>query len=663
MAKSSVTVTFNSLPLEGEAIVIDDYSIGKILSETFQTLREGTGESIISSTTSSTAYNYAVALNLDWNSSGVYNIYSSGNVVVIEATLPNATFAVASNTTLGKVSIVVNNKIEAASITIDDITYAGADYDCNYIEVSVTTSELATSISSPIVVSSNVNNPFNFEWVRGTSITIQCTNGNTVASSYVRLPDILSAGNISVSLFNTPSGANATVSVSNTYGLTLQYSLDNVTWQSSNIFNGLVNDTYTIYVKDQFDCYVSNTFEVTIFTPDITLSSSFSYLAKEMSIRFKKNVSWDNYSVYKNEENTLSCEEKINSSGILYPYYQKFQTVDIITTQFLSNYANIEANILKEDGTKEELTIVKKSENLNIKDYRDAIYYKYSDTQLGVYFTSGDKYDYTTGLSNGTYTLNGALPTWGVVGNYIEINTLGWFRINAIDYDDTLSADILVLDYVYNGEPTIEKVGSIYNFKNYEVYEFEINFFNYDNQYLQVEILQSDDVFGEYNYLSEIIEVKENHENTIEIKWYNPTDTYVFYSTGLVNKGRFDFSEFSDGNESTVSVHSTSDTTILLDSRNYEVKTLIIEQLSTSIMRQLTEALLHKEVYIDSVKYITNNAPESENVQNTNLYSLTATLTKAGNVFNSEFYGVENEISNEEVIGLLQSNTNYINIG
>ena len=57
-------------------------------------------------------------------------------------------------------------------------------------------------------------------------------------------------------------------------------------------------------------------------------------------------------------------------------------------------------------------------------------------------------------------------------------------------------------------------------------------------------------------------------------------------------------------NESDIDVHSTTDTTVLLSSKNYETETLILERLSTSMMKKLTKAFLHKELYIDNVKYI-----------------------------------------------------------
>ena len=642
MAKSKITITFNSVPSVDSVVTFYDDFLDSNFIETFKTNRLSNFQSKIGTSASETALNYYNSLNVDYNSIGVYNISIIGNSVTVEAKQDNVTFSEITNTTSGAVTTSAVNETVLPSLTIDSISYSSSDADnCNYVKVTVTTSELATSISSPVVVDPNTSNPFSFDWIRGTNIDITCTNGTTSDSENITTPSVLAIGNVVVDIFNTPTGGNVTINVSNKSGLSLQYSLDNSTWQTSNVFPGLLEGTFTIYVKDQLGCSVNKTFDIDVFTPSVTLNSAFSYIAKEMSIRYKRDVVWDNFSVYKTEENTLSCEEKINKGGIIYPFIQKFQTVDIITTQLLSNYSDISANVINEDGTKDALDIVQKSDYINIKDYRDATYYKYSDTQLAIYFTSGDTYDYTTGLSNGTYTLNGSLPSWGVIGNYIQITSLGWFEIVAIDYDDDVSADVLIVDYVYSGTPTIEKVGSIYNFKNYNIFEFDLNCFDYQDKYIQIEILQNDDTFGECNYLSEVLYISETQEDTLELKWYNPTDTFVYYSTGIVNKCRIDFSEFEPSNESDLEIHNTDTTTIMLSSDSYETMTLVLDKLSSGIMRQLTKAFLHKELYIDGVKYITNKAPETEIVKNTNTHKLTVTLTKSGNVFNSEFNGTE----------------------
>ena len=665
MAKSKIVVTFNIIPqvLDVLAILNGILPSGQVLAETFFTIRDSNGKTKIGLSITESAYNYYLAVQTDYNNSSNYTITYLSNTVTIEAKESNVVFSILENNTSGRISTLITNEVEAIPITIDSVTYSQADSDaCNYVKVNVTTSELATSISSPIVVDPNIDNPFSFDYLRGTNIQLSCTNGVTTANGVYTLPGILAIGNVDVVLFNTPTGSNATINVSNVGGLTLQYSLDNTTWKSQNTFNGLVEDTYTIYVKDQLGCTVSKSFEVVVFTPDIELNSAFSYLANEMSIRFKKNIAWDNFSDYKNEDNTLSCEEDKSYFGKNYKYYHKFQTVDIIETQFLSNYSDISANIIKEDGSKVALTINEKVNNIGVKDYRDATYYKYSDTQIGVYFTSGNTYDYVTGLVNGTYVLNGLLPDWGVIGNYIEISTLGWFSISEIIYDEALNHDVLLINYAYSGAAVIEKVGSIFNYKNYNVYDFEINFFDYLNEDVQIEILQNDINFGDYNYLSETISVSNYWDNTIELKWYNDTDSFVYYSTGIINKSRFDFEKFDSESDSELEIHKTDTTAILISSESYKSKVLEFSPVTTSIMEQIKKALLHKELYINNVQYVSNSSPETEIIPNTNLYIVRAKLTKTGNVFNSE-YSTDSDVVSGEIIGLLQSDDNYIKLG
>jgi len=661
MAKSKIDITFNSTPLIGDYLQINNDLSAINISEQFQATRVTNGYTVIGLNKFDTALNYYNAISLDYNGSGLYSITITGNIVTIYANQDNVVFSVFTNNTSGRISTTITNEVVAPTIEISALTYSEATTDpTNNVKVSVTTSELATSVSSPVVIDPNTLNPFTFEVLRGVTKVITCTSASGTANKTITTPDILSIGNVSISLFNTPSGGNATINVTNVSGLTLQYSLDNVTFQSSNVFNGLIVGSYTIYVKDQLGVTVSEAFDVTVFTPNITLTSAFSYLSKEMSIRFKKNVVWDNFSNYRTEDNTLSCEEKIENA---YPFYHKFQTVDIITTQFLSNYSDISANIIKEDGSKDAITINKKSNNLDIKDYRDATYYKYSDTQLGIYFTSGDTYDYSTGFVNGTYVLNGSLPSWGAINNYIEIDTLGWFQIVAITYDETKNADVLLINYAYSGSETVEKVGSIYNHKNYEIYEFDINFYTYEGQELQIELLQNNVVFGDCNYLSEKIHVLETWYDTLELKWYNPTDTFVFYSTGIINKSRVEFIKFEPNNDSDLKIHKTDITTLLISSESYETMGLEIGHLTTSIMRQLSKAFLHKELYIDNVQYVLNSAPDTEPIPFTNLHILKLNLTKTGQVFNSEFSGDIGNTSTGEIIGLLQSTDNYIKLG
>lgn len=671
MAKSTITLTFNSLPSVNDILEFSNDKQAQNILEVFKTLKTKSGETTLGSDIESCIIEYDNALNNDYNFGLNGNIYTlsfniSLSTLTIEAVQDNVVFAEVTNTTSGAVTAVIDNQTVAPTLTIDNITFSqstNTNY-CKMIKVNVDTNLLATSVSSPVVINPNADNPFSFDYARGGDITITCTDGITVATQSVTLPDVLRSSNISVSIFNTPNGGNATINLSAKYGLTLSYQVEDSVgnlsgWQSSNVFSSLTNGVYTVYVKDTFGCTAELGFVVSVFSPDISVTEAYSYVAKEMSIRYKKNEVWDYNSIYKTDDNTLSCEEDVENP---YKHVHLFQTQDQITTQFLSNYETLEANVINEDGSKDAQTIVKRSTNIGATDKRDATYYSIDDTTTGIYFTSGDKYNYYTGIQNDTYELNGALPNYGYINNYIYLDGLGWFQIVDIIYNDTYDADVLVINYAYVGIPAEIIVSSIYNRENYDVYEFNIDMSAYEDKNIQVELLMSDNTFGESNYLSEVINVKERQGQTIEIIWYNPTDTFVFYSTGLKNKARIPYQLFTSGDDSELQIHKTARTVMMINSNSYETKDLELYPITNAIKQQLTKAFLHKELYLDRVKYVSNSAPETEPINFTNLYEFKANVQKTGIVFNSEWDGVGNSIEGVELIGILQSDNAYIKL-
>jgi hypothetical protein len=665
MAKSKIVITFNSIPAIGTKLWINNDLSATVLKETFDDIRTFNGVTLIGANVDECAFNYLTALNLDYNSGGLYIITVLNNVVTIEAVQDGVTFTETNNTTSGAVTTVDENEPATPELTIDDITFSEADTNpCDNIKVTVTTSELATKVTSPLLIDPNNDNPFSFDWVRQVIIDIICKTATLNANQTIATPEILSVGTTQINIVNTPTGGDVTVTHDLNVLLELEYSLDGILWQSgfnANKFTGLVEDSYTMYVRDQFGCEITIPFEITVFTPDISVTDAFNYLAKEMSIRFKRNQVWDFCNIYRIEENTLSCEEKVENA---YKIVQKFQTCDIITTQFLSNYDTLEANVIKEDLSRDVLTISKKSNNIGTKDKRDATYYNAENNQTGIYYTSGDTYNYDTGFPNGTYALNGALPNYGAIGNFILLDGEGWFEIVNIIYSEEFNADVLIINFVYTGIPTQIIVSSEYNQKNYEVYEFDIDMSSYENQEIQVELLLSDAVFDDYNYLSEKIEVAERWNDTLEFIWYNTTDTWVFYSTGIKNKARVYFQTFEPGNDSELDIHKTDITTIMINSESYETMNLILgsfADISTGIKRQLTLASIHKEFYIDKEQFVSNSEPETEPIKFTNQSVLTFSLTKTGKVFNSEWNGQGNAIESLELVGLIEyDNTNYL---
>ena len=661
--KSKIEITFVSSPLDFQILTIVNSLSGFKLKETFTPFRQANAECEIGVSGAATALNYLTAVSLDYNSTGLYTITLLGDVVTIEAVQEGVVFSVFQNTTLGAVTTVIINQPATPQLTIDDITFSEADADpCNNIKVNVTTSELATKVTSPLIIDPNVDNPFEFDWVREVTINIACETATLNTSLNVQLPDILSVGTTQVNIFNTPTGGNVTVTHTSSNLLTLQYSLDDITYQSSNVFNGLIVDTYTMYVKDQFGCNISIPFEIVIFTPDISVTVPDFALSKAMSIRFKRDIVWNNCTDYKNEENTLSCEY---NSLLNYKEIQKFQTCDLEPTQFRTNYQVRLANVIKEDGTKDALTIVKKTTNLDKKDKRDATWYDIDGTTAGIYFTSGDTYDYDTGLQNGTYELNGELPEWAIINNFVFLDGIGWFTIVDKFTSNEFNADVIVIEYdSAPGTPTSIIVSSNYNLFNYDVFEFDVDMAVYDNQQIQVEVLATDDTFTNIRELSELLWIDERWEDTIEIRYWNLDNTDVFYATGIKNKIRPDVENFQPNIEPSSEGLNTDQNSILLNARIYETNILTLSPCTIGIMRQVTQALSHKELYLDGVQYrLADDGLEVENYGQTNLVVVTATLIKSGNVYNTEFEGTSNQIDGQtELIGLLQNGNDYIKV-
>lgn len=619
---------------------------------------KGTPTSIIGERT---AMNFKSAFDLDTGES--YVVTREDNSVTIKAL--NTSFGIitfhvngyfANYTNHPSVIFEINNG-SSTVFEIDSITFSESTTPCTHVLATVTTSELATTIIEPDL-GTNANNPFTFEVERAILSLVKCKNSNgSEAQQSFSTPPLLSIVNATIEIVDAPTGATVTVTMSNSDGLLLEYSLDNITWQSSNLFSGLANDYYTVYIKDQYGCNISVPF--TINGTGIN-SPFFPIIPKSNSIRFANRVVWGDSGNYKNDENTLSCE-----ANVIKPKkeIQQFQSSDVITTQFKSNYSEITATVIKEDLTEVDVPVLQKSENIGLKDRRDAKIFKVSDTQAGIYFGVGNIYDYDTGFDTGEdYVLNGARPEWGISGNYIVISG-AWFVIEDVLYDDFRGVEYLLITKEYNSaiDSTII-AGSVYNKFNYEIYEFTIDMVDYLDQNIQVRINNNDDNFDNLVHLSEVLNIRVKQENTLEIRYKNPTNTDIFYSTGIEHLIRLPYQSKNSKIQDESELHKTDTTTILLNAELYEVDEFEFTPVTTEIMRKLTQALNHKILMIDGVGYVKNSIDVSDRQGDTNLYIVKAVLIKTGNVFNSQTSGnVDFSSSNSEIPNLIETENGFVN--
>lgn len=665
MALSEIKITFNSDLVQTEYVNVSlrngNNNLVFIIEETWVNFRSAYREVTRGTPTSiageRSAINFIESFILDYGTID-FSVSRFENIVTITCPEEYMSFENPSSDNPNVVFEITN--FSGTIFDITDVSFEEATNPCSHIKVNVTTSALATEVTSPVEINPNNDNPFSFEVLRSLNTTLTCSDGTgQTASQPLTLPDALNESNVNINIVTSPNGGTVTVDVNNTNGLTLQYSLDGVTWQSSNMFSGLASGSYTVHVKDQYGCTVTKDFVVNQFG----IHTPFFNISKSNSIRFVNRITWGDCSNYKTDENTLSCEGFAKNTRLAYKEIQQFQSCDIITTQFKSNYNDISATVIEEGGTEKPVTVEQKTNNIGLKDKRDAIKYYIGNNKTGIYFTTGNIYDYDTGFDTGDdYALHGALPEWGVIGNYVQTNQ-GWFLIEEIYYDETKNAEVIVISAFHSGGDTMIQASSVYNIFNYEVYEFSIDMVDYLNKSIQVRINNNDSFFENIEYLSEVINVKIKQENTVEIRYKNTENTAIFYATGIEHKLRLPIFSINGKIDDSSESYKTDTTALLLSSEIHELDEFVFEPVTKGIMRKLVQALSHDTVKIDGVDYVKNDSISVGDVlDDTNLYIVKAVMIKAGEVFNSQVGDESNEFSNEsiEIPGIVDSGDGFM---
>ena len=371
---SKIIIQFNSIPSVGETTTLKNGYTDNDLLETYQVVRTSaynvTTQSV---TTSQLRDNFRTSFFVDYNGSDLFTFDTTitGQLGIEH---PNSGFFTNGefvDGTSGAVTLVsIINTSDAVEISIDTADFSQAAIPCTDVSVDIITDVLAVIYringGADVV---NAANPFSFEWIRGAYINIEVENveGNT-SNRNVQVPQSLSVSNTVISVVNSPSGATVTATVSEVINLDLEYSLDDITYQTENTFASIIAGSYTMYIKDQLGCSIEIPFTVDDFEDGgIGIQTALADLpSKSNSIRFAKRITWGDCSDYKNDENTLSCEQAHTKNPR--QIYQLFQDCDTITTQIRSNYETITTTIIQEDGTETLVPVNQLTSNIGLKE-------------------------------------------------------------------------------------------------------------------------------------------------------------------------------------------------------------------------------------------------------------------------------------------------------
>lgn len=672
MAFSRITLQFTRRVEIGEVINfaykdldINSGALSFTLNETCAMFRTGPGlfeydqESGVPTDPGNSIISWRNAWLLDHNSNNNFTVtLLSGNQVRIEAKKTNIEFLNQSSN--AGVTFTIENEAAVPTFFIDQVLNQEASTNkCDQVKVRVECTDIIQDLLSP-VQQLGVNATFvEFDWPRDQAVSIQVTDGNNTRIQAHTTPKFLLTPTVSV--VKTTTGGNATVSQQpNILGNT--YSIDNITYQNSNVFPGLLEGNFTAYVKDVYGCVRTAPFTIDAFTPEVAKKRPIAYLSNTNSIRYKKDESWDNVTIFKNDYNTLSFEEQ---ARLVIRFVHQYLNSDVVSTQLKTSYETVEANAIDcSTGQKTALTVIRKTDNLNKKDRRDALGYSFADGRFGFYFTAGNIYDpeLPTNVVTGTYDLYGGLPQWGKVGVFISVEQTGFAKITGIEFVEDVNAYVLIVDGDFSANPNPQTVEATYNVFDWDAFEFDVDLAAIPYDAFHVEVLLSDatDGFDSVRFLSEEIQGFDDLSEFITLVSYNTENNDIAYSTGIKHLIRLDYDLFGLADESELDTEKGDQQVYNLKGYSYPKKVLSLSHLTTGIARKVRQMLTLDTVIINGVNYVVEEVGEPIRIGITNQYKMDVTLFEIEDKLAADQVDTGISIEIEDVPGLIADNDDFI---
>lgn len=570
MAFSTITISFVDVASNPPIDSIEFQINGINKPESGVLLRTGPGTFTVNTVNDNIqASNYRAAIQADY-SAGLFNAVQIGPNIVITALADGAVFSDFDTSHPLVVSAVIDNVAFDPEFTLTDAELSEADTNpCTTVKVTL----------------SQVDGTPPFTWVSplpgniglegtvprsGGDITITVEDDNEVQSSIlVPIPVSLDNSAIdSIVIEGDPSGLYGSVSVlMNTFSgveITYEYSMDGVNFQTSNVFTSVLPGLYTMYIRDNFGCTISEEFEVSlsgIRPPSYSLipnSNSFGWFQQQTAVNDCTNP----YNGTNAKPNDYKPTRWHNPK-----YFQPWCPIDNPLTQFRSNYDTLVAKLINilTDAEVATLPITKKSNNIGQRQIMDAKIYDRGSGQTGIYFDSGNIYD-TDGVTViDTHSLAGQLPEWARVGQKFFLSDSaadGLFEIQQIIYDSELLVNAIVINRVYTdlSEPIAAKVDATYNRLNYETYEFFTDLSAVPEGCYKVTLSMTDSLEEYQDSLWETFPFKVTSANKdiIYIESSDHIDDGILYSTGIIHKQRFTGLFYEEDYPSSFEVHKDS---------------------------------------------------------------------------------------------------------
>jgi len=646
MPKYKITLTIPTNPQSGNRIIIDDPAgTEKFFFEYFASGDPTPSKNpvLIGATAQQSIFNLYSSFDFNYNGLGFYTISHGADVFDIIG--ENFTYAPVLGNAL-PIGATFETELLTNPLTIVATSFSENVADtCNLIDVIVTASDFFDELLSPYSDTFTSTESYRVVGIPRDSFTIiqiKDSNGDT-PKVVLNTPSYLNAGLVSLQVVN-----NSVVISTSTSDLDpLQYSLNDVDYQTSNVFNNLTNGDYTLYIKDPFNCKTTTTFTIEIGEDGtIVIPEPFFDYSKANAIRMAKREEWDECTLFKNSNNTLSCEV---IDDVKHTEYQRFKDCDVVTLQFKSNYDDLEIHT-SDDNLIQPL--LQKSNNIGIKQSMDCKIADLGDNNYGVYFIAGDTYNYDTGGNlNEPYVLNGELPQFAKIGNIITISNINYTIVN-VNYNEDLRVEQLIIVSTALTGVTSSIIKAIYNIYDYEIYEVAIAMTGRTE--LNIEVYYD----GKLKLSSEQILIDDYSSNLVHLAWSMDYNTDMFYATGIVPHARLLIDTIKAGIKNEGESYETDSDSFLIDSDNYEVDIFKFLPTTKEMTRCIVLWLSSNNLDIRGIGY-RKESIEIEALERSNLYVVTANLVLRGTGLYEDRIGS----ANVEIVELIKTNADeYIKI-
>ena len=615
------------------------------------------------------AENYSNAWNIDYQyysgTSVLPSTFSNG-VVTITCQRDDWVFDSIVGTSIDNGSItyeILNNSQEVGKqVTINGYTKSVGN-ECTKCEVElickggsdlynvyINNTLQVSSQASPITATVDRANPSNIRVTDSTGTFIG--DETSFANRKVEKSDI------TTKVTNSSSGStiNVTVSFISSEVSSYTFSLDGSNYQTSNVFTGQAPGTYTIYVKDGFDCVA---LKQIVIDGTTTLTETVFDISEINALRFAK------YDLgKKNQKNTLSNNELRLTS---YTYFQQYLENDVITTQFKTNAEYINCFYLDKESNITQLSEVKKTNNIGLKQKSTSTYFNLQNGKSGIYFGVVNLLDYDTEAFVETVNYGFALPQWAnTKGSLVTIDGIGEVEIDNVVYSEAYNSFVLEFNIAYTGNAVTNKIISAeYNLQPYEIYEFDTTVIKDCNIVIEAGTLynaitssyktrvESDggttealdcvndatktmDIGGDnisFTYVSECIKMVEDSKFLFDITyWDDENKGNMNYQTNIKHKLRLNGYQDDIGEQETEGYNGDKEFYVT-DNVIYDVQKFTFKQLSTQMANKLRMVVAHGYLLINGLYYKLSEVPEVSGDGNYNLKTFSVSLKQGGEKF------------------------------